>query len=162
MKFLGFYVILIGFVLAQLCPATAAQLVSIQGIDFNGDDGGSGYVWHFEVEVKHGRILALCRVLDGWDIKIHDYAEAGDYKTGGAHIEGDAEFGHNAFTQNTLDRLQNLFLIDDVTPAGHQPVSFSGSVTVNFFGDDPTKKQKLVSKNFILTPATLCPAPYLQ
>jgi len=138
--------------------ALGAQLVSLHDVEIGKIGRTQEYVWGFDIEMHHGRILAVCRVPPGWSIAVEDYGEAGMWHEGGGHIGGDARLGHNALNQSNLDRLEDIILIDDLTPNDGQPVTFEGTITVISLGaDDGDGPRPLMASNFVLKPAKRCP-----
>jgi hypothetical protein len=157
--FLRLLVILIA-AFTRLDPAMAAQLISIRGIDIVENTDTQDYVWGFDIEMHHGRILAICAVPAGWSIDVEDYGEAGMWHEGGGHLRGDVRLGHNALNQSNLNRFADFLLVDDMTPGGKQPITFEGTVTIVSYGPgDRDGPRKLKQSNFALKTADRCPAP---
>ena len=153
--------VVLSIAFARLDPATAAQLVAIRGLDIVETFDTQDYVWGFDIEMHHGRILAICSVPPGWSIDVEDYGEAGMWHEGGGHIRGDARLGHNALNQSNLDLLIDFLLVDDATPNGQDPVTFEGTVTIVSFGSsDRDGPRKLKQSNFVLKRAKQCPGPH--
>lgn len=147
--------------LALLPSASAfgAQLVSIHDVEIEKTIGTQDYVWGIDIEMHHGRILAICRVPPGWSIEVEDYGEAGMWHEGGGHIRGDARLGHNALKPSNLDQFEDFLLVDDQTPRSHQPIIFDGTITIVSVGaSDHDGPRTLTRSNFVVKSSRACPA----
>ena len=105
--------------------------------------------WHFYIELKEGRIVALAKVPTGWEISLESFGERGLYHEGGGVIRGDAGIGHDAWTSDMLAEL-GPFLLFDESRVNHLPAVLSGWVKISgVSGDD--RVVQLGPENFTRT-----------
>jgi hypothetical protein len=136
----------------NLIGETGRELVGLRNVALEPGE----LVWGFDIQLREGRILAVCRVPQGWKITSENYGEAALYKDGGGAAQGSADFGHDALSATDLSEFGGLLLVD--RSAVHQTSpSFSGLVTTS--GPSGNRKVQLRPQDFWRRGADRCPAP---
>ena len=132
---------------------SAAQLVSIRGIELK----NGAYIWNVNIEIHHARIIAVCRILDGWTTQEENHAEFASDKDLGAHFSAEATVGHVALSNREINQLQNLLLIEEQPKTG--TMRFEGSYHIEgvLEGEAQTGDHKLANSSFALKTADRCP-----
>ena len=129
--------------------ATAAELVSVQVGKL---EQGNDYVDKIDFRIKHARILSMCRVPTGWNIRVGNTAEFGMDKQEGSFVSGEAEVMHDALTGTAT--LKSLILIE--RDPGPHPIQISGSVGIFHVRRD-NEDRRLGAGAFSFRPASHCP-----
>jgi hypothetical protein len=133
--------------LAPPCPAEAAQLLSIRGIELGPGEFVDGLV----IDTWNVRILAICRWPDGWVVEPPKVAGSK------GRIAGGTDQDAAALDSGRLDRLHGLVLIEDANPQ-LGPVTFDGVVSIDIRRGEPDSEVwPLQLSNYLLEPAQRCP-----
>ena len=133
----------------------ATELVGIRNVRLDPEER----LWGLAIQLKEGRIIAVCNIPEGWKITAENYGEAADYKNGGGAVEAGADFGHDAFTATNPPELSGFLLIDH-SAVHKKPATLTGWITI--VGATENRKVQLQAFNFWRRRADRCPEPHQQ
>lgn len=163
MKALALFPAIAAAAIAAAAPAVAEEertyIASVAGIAL----GPSEYVDGFTVDTWGVRVLAVCRIPPGWEIR------AGRAASLDGVIAGRASHGVTFLNRARLSQLEGLALIRLDGPVQRReirrgsiswPATFAGHAEIGTYGvDERRRRVRLADANIRLTPATRCPAP---